>query len=68
MYICYSLTLIAEILVTHLGESWTRHLCLGLTILKKALMGLMTFWLGLLNILSYKDICHRMLLDGSKDI
>ena len=26
---------ITEILATHLGESWTRHLCLGLTIVLK---------------------------------
>jgi len=44
----------SEILVTHLSESWTHHLCLGLTIFynkvtKNVLVELITFYLGLVS-------------------
>jgi len=47
-----------EILATRLDESCTHHLCFGLTIFiqKKTKKGLITFWLGLSKILSYKDL------------
>ena len=50
-----------HVLVTRLSQSWTRHLCLGLTILftnkitKKTLVGLGTFF-------SYKDLCVTVYL------
>ena len=48
----------AEILGTRVGKSWTHHLCLGVTIFtkitKNALVGLVTFCVGLVKILSCK--------------
>jgi hypothetical protein len=48
----------SEILATQIDESWTHHFLHKIT--KDALVGLkwlMTFWLGLVKILSYKDFC-----------
>ena len=48
----------SEILATHLDESFvfeTHHFFQTLT--KKAQVGILTFWLGLIKILSYKHHC-----------
>ena len=41
---------------TRLGESWTHHF-LQKNNKKCTKVGLVTFWFGLVNILSYKDLC-----------
>ena len=55
-----------EILLTHLGSPgliilvWEPPFLLQ-KISKNALVGLMTFWLGILKILSYKDLCDKIM-------
>jgi spore maturation protein SpmA len=38
--------------------SGTRHFVQKITSKYNVLVGLMTFWLGFVKILSYKDLCH----------
>jgi hypothetical protein len=40
-------------------NSWAHHLCLGKKLTKSILVGLMTLSLGLIKILSYKDLCCK---------
>jgi hypothetical protein len=53
----------SEILATHLGESWTHHLCLGLTIFynkvtKNVLVELITFLAHLAK--GNVSFCHHL--------
>ena len=48
----------SEILVTLQGESNTHHFCLG----HNALVRLVTFWLGLVNILPFKNLWTSLII------